>query len=49
MQSGMFGRAFFQRGEKQALLVPATALVDRGQLRGIYVLGDWSACCTGES
>ena len=40
VQSGMFGRAFFQRGEKQALLVPATALVDRGQLRGIYVLGD---------
>jgi hypothetical protein len=22
------------------LLVPATALVDRGQLRGIYILGD---------
>ena len=40
VQSGMFGRAFFPRGEKQALLVPATALVDRGQLRGIYVLGD---------
>jgi RND family efflux transporter MFP subunit len=39
VQSGMFGRAFFQRGEKQALLVPGTALVDRGQLRGIYVLG----------
>jgi RND family efflux transporter MFP subunit len=39
VQSGMFGRAFFQRGEKQALLVPGTAFVDRGQLRGIYVLG----------
>ena len=39
VQSGMFGRAFFQQGEKQALLVPGTALVDRGQLRGIYVLG----------
>jgi RND family efflux transporter MFP subunit len=40
VQSGMFGRAFFQRGEKQALLVPGTALADRGQLRGIYVLGE---------
>jgi RND family efflux transporter MFP subunit len=40
VQSGMFGRAFFPRGEKQALLVPGTALVDRGQLRGIYVVGD---------
>jgi multidrug efflux pump subunit AcrA (membrane-fusion protein) len=38
VQSGMFGRAFFQRGEKQALLVPGPAFVDRGQLRGIYVL-----------
>ena len=39
VQSGMFGRAFFQQGEKQALLVPGTAIVVRGQLRGIYVLG----------
>ena len=39
VQSGMFGRAFFQQGERQALLVPGTALVVRGQLRGIYVLG----------
>jgi RND family efflux transporter MFP subunit len=40
VQSGIFGRAFFSRGEKQALLVPSAALVDRGQLRGIYVVGD---------
>ena len=40
VQSGIFGRAFFSRGEKQTLLVPGTALVDRGQLRGIYVVGD---------
>jgi multidrug efflux pump subunit AcrA (membrane-fusion protein) len=40
VQSGTFGRAFFSHGEKQALLVPSTALVGRGQLRGIYVLGD---------
>jgi multidrug efflux pump subunit AcrA (membrane-fusion protein) len=40
VQSGMFGRASFSRGEKQALLIPSTALVDRGQLRGIYAVGD---------
>lgn len=40
VQSGMFGRAFIPRGEKRALLVPVAALVNRGQLRGIYVVGD---------
>jgi multidrug efflux pump subunit AcrA (membrane-fusion protein) len=38
IQSGIFGRAFFARGEKRALLVPVAALIDRGQLRGIYVV-----------
>jgi RND family efflux transporter MFP subunit len=38
VQSGMFGRAFFLRGGKQALVVPGDALVTRGQLRGIYVV-----------
>ncbi|MGA2300987.1 MAG: efflux RND transporter periplasmic adaptor subunit [Candidatus Acidiferrum sp.] len=40
VQSGMFGRAFFPRGERRALMVPVTALVNRGQLRGIYVVDD---------
>ncbi len=40
VQSGMFGRAFVSRGEKRALMVPVAALVNRGQLRGIYVVGD---------
>ncbi|HYW67695.1 MAG TPA: efflux RND transporter periplasmic adaptor subunit [Candidatus Dormibacteraeota bacterium] len=40
VQSGMFGRAFVPRGEKLALMVPVAALVNRGQLRGIYVVGD---------
>ncbi len=40
VQSGMFGRAFFARGEKRALMVPVAALVNRGQLRGIYVVDD---------
>jgi RND family efflux transporter MFP subunit len=40
IQSGTFGRAFFGRGEKRALMVPDAALVNRGQLRGIYVVDD---------
>jgi len=40
VQSGMFGRAFVPRGEKRALMVPVAALVNRGQLRGLYVVGD---------
>jgi RND family efflux transporter MFP subunit len=40
VQSGMFGRAFFPQGEKRALMVPVVALVNRGQLRGIYVVDD---------
>jgi len=40
LRSGMFGRARFPAGERKALLVPATALVDRGQLTGVYVVDD---------
>lgn len=38
IKSGMFARIEFPRGEREALLVPATALVSRGQLEGIYVI-----------
>jgi RND family efflux transporter MFP subunit len=38
IHSGLFGRAQFARGERPALLVPRTAIVERGQLRGAYVL-----------
>ncbi|HXE75471.1 MAG TPA: efflux RND transporter periplasmic adaptor subunit [Candidatus Xenobia bacterium] len=38
LRSGLFGRAQFARGERQAMLVPATAVVRRGQLDGVYVL-----------
>jgi len=37
-RSGLFGHAQFSRGEKQALLIPQTAVVERGQLHGAYVL-----------
>jgi RND family efflux transporter MFP subunit len=54
VQSGMFGRAFFPRGEQEALVVPGGALVNRGQLRGIYVVADaelihWRVVTTGKA
>jgi multidrug resistance efflux pump len=38
LRSGLFGRARFPAGERQALLVPASALVERGQLTAAYVV-----------
>jgi RND family efflux transporter MFP subunit len=38
LRSGLFGRARFSLGERSALLVPRTSLVERGQLQGVYVL-----------
>jgi RND family efflux transporter MFP subunit len=39
LRSGLFGRAEFARGERSALFVPRTAVIERGQLQGVYVLG----------
>jgi len=38
LRSGLFGRAQFTRGERSALLIPRSSVVERGQLQGIYVL-----------
>jgi len=38
LRSGLFARAQFARGERQSLLLPETAVVQRGQLQGIYVV-----------
>jgi RND family efflux transporter MFP subunit len=38
LRSGLFGRAEFPRGERQALMVPSSAVVRRGQLQGVFVL-----------
>ena len=38
LRSGLFGRARFLMGERQALTVPLSALVERGQLTGVYVV-----------
>jgi RND family efflux transporter MFP subunit len=38
LRSGMFGRARFPHGERQALLVPAASVIARGQMQGVYVI-----------
>lgn len=38
LRSGLFGRAQLARGERFALLIPRAAVVERGQLQGVYVL-----------
>jgi multidrug efflux pump subunit AcrA (membrane-fusion protein) len=38
LRSGLFGRARFPAEERQALVVPISALVERGQLTAVYVV-----------
>jgi RND family efflux transporter MFP subunit len=38
LRSGLFGRAQFSRGQRSSFLIPQTAVVERGQLQGVYVL-----------
>jgi multidrug efflux pump subunit AcrA (membrane-fusion protein) len=40
VRSGMFGRAYFVRGEKRVLEAPNEALVSRGQLLGLFAIDD---------
>ncbi len=37
-RSGVYGKATFSAGEKKALAIPRSALVERGQLEGVYVV-----------
>lgn len=39
VHSGLFGRAYFPRGARESLLVPKAAVVQRGQMQGVFVLG----------
>jgi RND family efflux transporter MFP subunit len=39
LRSGLFGRARFARGQRESILIPLTALLERGQLHGVYVVG----------
>lgn len=38
LRSGLFGHAEFTRGQRESMLVPRTAIVDRGQLQAVFVL-----------
>jgi membrane fusion protein, multidrug efflux system len=43
VRSGMFGRALFPLGKRQVLAVPASAVVEHGQLQAVYVVEDGAA------
>jgi RND family efflux transporter MFP subunit len=38
LRSGLFGRARFARGKRSAIFIPQSAIVERGQLRGVYAI-----------
>jgi multidrug efflux pump subunit AcrA (membrane-fusion protein) len=38
LRSGLFGKARFATGERQAITIPQKAIVQRGQLTGVYVI-----------
>lgn len=40
VNSGAFARVAFQRGERSTLLVPASAVVVRGGITGVFVVGE---------
>ncbi|MDE3111115.1 MAG: efflux RND transporter periplasmic adaptor subunit, partial [Acidobacteriota bacterium] len=39
LRAGLFGRAHFLRGRREAILIPRSATVRHGQLQGVYVVG----------
>jgi RND family efflux transporter MFP subunit len=43
INSGMFARVGFQKGERPGILVPQAATLRRGQLEGVYVVQDGQA------
>ena len=38
LRSGLVGRVEFSRGDRSSLLIPRSAVVERGQLQGVFVL-----------
>jgi RND family efflux transporter MFP subunit len=40
LHSGMFGRARFSKGARESIVVPKDAVVTRGQLQAVYVVGN---------
>ena len=43
LRSGMFGRALFPMGSREVTVIPAAALIERGQLQSVYVVEDGAA------
>ena len=43
VKSGMFGRAGFPAGKRRALLVPRSSVLERGQIRSVYVVNEDTA------
>jgi multidrug efflux pump subunit AcrA (membrane-fusion protein) len=43
LKTGMFARARFDRGTRSVMTVPRSAIVERGQLTGLYVVDDGHA------
>ena len=39
MRTGLFGRASFPRGEREAIAIPKSAVLSRGQMQAVYVIG----------
>ena len=40
IRSGLFGRAQFPRGQREAIEIPQSAVLSRGQLQAVYVIGN---------
>ncbi|GAB4388692.1 MAG: efflux RND transporter periplasmic adaptor subunit [Thermodesulfovibrionales bacterium] len=40
LRSGLYGKARFPVGVREALVVPAQAVVEKGQLTGVYLVGE---------
>ena len=39
MRTGLFGRVRFPRGQREAIEIPKTAVLSRGQMQAVYVIG----------
>ncbi|HLJ40018.1 MAG TPA: efflux RND transporter periplasmic adaptor subunit [Candidatus Acidoferrales bacterium] len=40
LRSGLYGHAEFSRGQKRAILIPRTAVLEHGQLQSVYAVRD---------
>lgn len=40
LKSGMFGRLQLEKGSSQTLVIPRSALIERGKLTGVFVVGE---------